>query len=139
MHPAMHELAATDRGIWLRDAPVTSPRSSGASAASTEEHVMRAEMIEAVETELKRFAADLNLSDTQKVQLKAALEQAHDKIDDFRQKNPNISRAEIVSKIKDARGSIRERVVKFLTPEQLTKWDQEVGKAKNFLGQKLDS
>jgi len=100
---------------------------------------MRAEMIEAVETELKRFAADLNLSDTQKVQLKAALEQAHDKIDDFRQKNPNISRAEIVSRIKDARGSIRERVVKFLTPEQLTKWDHEVGKAKTFLGQKLDS
>jgi hypothetical protein len=126
--------------VGLRDAPVQSPRSSGASAAVIEERVvMRAEMIEAVETELKRFATDLNLSDTQKVQLKAALEQAHDKVDEFRQKNPNISRAEIVSRIKDARGSLRERVVKFLTPEQLTKWDQEVTKAKTFLGQKLDS
>jgi hypothetical protein len=27
-----------------------------------------------------------------------------------------------------------ERVVKFLTPEQLTKWDAEVAKAKTFLG-----
>jgi len=100
---------------------------------------MRAEMIEAVESELKRFAADLNLSDTQKVQLKAALEQAHDKIDDFRQKNPNTSRTEIVSRIKDARATMHDRVTKFFTPEQLAKWDQEVGKAKTFLGERLES
>jgi hypothetical protein len=104
-----------------------------------ERTAMRAEMIEVVETELKRFAADLNLSDAQKTQLKAALEQAHDKIDEIHQKNPNITRADIVAKLKEARGAIRERVVKFLTPEQLTKWDQEVTKAKSFLGQKLDA
>jgi hypothetical protein len=28
--------------------------------------------------------------------------------------------------------------VKFLTPEQLTKWDAEVTKAKTFLGNQID-
>ena len=100
---------------------------------------MRAELIEVVETELKRFAADLNLSDAQKTQLKTALENAHDKIDEVRQKNPNITRAEAVSKIQEVRGTMRERVVKFLTPEQLTKWDAEVTKAKTFLGEQVGS
>ena len=35
------------------------------------------------------------------------------------------------------RTEIRERVKNFLSPEQLTKWDAEVGKAKEFLGQKV--
>jgi periplasmic protein CpxP/Spy len=100
---------------------------------------MRAELIEVVETELKRFAADLSLSDAQKAQLKTALENAHDKVDEIRQRNPNVSREEVVSKLKEARDSIRERVVKFLTPEQLTKWDQQVTKAKTFLGEQVGS
>ena len=99
---------------------------------------MRAEMIEVVETELKRFATDLNLSETQKSQLKAALENAHEKIDEIRAKNPNISKADVVAKLKENRTAIRERVVKFLTPEQLTKWDAEVTKAKTFLGNQID-
>jgi len=100
---------------------------------------MRAELIEVVETELKRFATDLNLSDAQKSKLKTSLENAHEKIDEVRAKNPNISRADVVSKVKEVRGSIRERVVDFLTPEQLTKWDAEVTKAKEFLGERLES
>ena len=100
---------------------------------------MRAELIEVVETELKRFATDLNLSDAQKSKLKTALESAHEKIDEIRAKNPNISRADVVSKIKEVRGSIRERVVDFLTPEQLTKWDAGVTKAKEFLGERIES
>jgi protein CpxP len=100
---------------------------------------MRAELIEVVETELKRFGTDLNLSDAQKSQLKTALENAHEKIDEIRAKNPNISRADIVSKLKDVRGNVRERVEKFLTPEQLTKWDAEVTKAKEFLGERIEA
>jgi periplasmic protein CpxP/Spy len=88
---------------------------------------------------LKRFAADLSLSDAQKAQLKTALENAHDKVDEIRQRNPNVSREEVGSKLKEARDSIRERVVKFLTPEQLTKWDQQVTKAKTFLGEQVGS
>jgi periplasmic protein CpxP/Spy len=100
---------------------------------------MRAELIEVVETELRRFATDLNLTDAQKGQLKTALESAHEKIDEIRAKNPNVSRADVVSKIKEHRGALRERVEKFFTPEQLTKWDAEVTKAKEFLGERLDS
>ncbi|HKU61127.1 MAG TPA: hypothetical protein VJQ44_07925 [Gemmatimonadales bacterium] len=99
---------------------------------------MRAEMIEVVETELKRFAADLNLSDAQKTQLKVALENAHEKIEAVREQNPNISRADVVAKLKENRTAIRERVAKFLSPEQLTKWDAEVTKARTFLGNKID-
>jgi Spy/CpxP family protein refolding chaperone len=100
---------------------------------------MRAQLIEVVETELKRFAADLNLTDAQKAQLKTALENAHEKIDEIRAKNPNVSRADVVAKLKEHRSEIRERVVKFLTPEQLTKWDAEVTKAKTFLGESVES
>jgi hypothetical protein len=32
-----------------------------------------------------------------------------------------------------------ERIAKFLNSEQLGKWDNEVAKAKDFLGQKLGS
>jgi len=37
------------------------------------------------------------------------------------------------------RAEIRERVEKFLNPDQLSKWDAEVAKAKEFLGQRLDA
>jgi len=92
------------------------------------------EAIEAVQSELKRFAADLNLSDDQKSRLKSALEGAREKLDEIRKSNPDITRADVVAKIKGAREPLRERVVAFLTPEQLTKWDAEVSKAKAFLG-----
>jgi protein CpxP len=100
---------------------------------------MRAELIEVVETELRRFATDLNLSDAQKSQLKTALENAHEKIDEIRAKNPNISKGDVVAKLKENRSALRERVEKFLTPEQLKKWDAEVTKARTFLGNPVES
>ena len=89
---------------------------------------------QAVATELKRFAGDLNLSDDQKSQLQSALENARDKIDEIRQANPDLTRADVIAKLKSVRGAARERLVKFLTPEQLSKWDAEMAKAKSFLG-----
>jgi hypothetical protein len=35
------------------------------------------------------------------------------------------------------RDQIREQVTKFLTPDQLSKWDSAVKNAKEFLGEKL--
>ena len=35
------------------------------------------------------------------------------------------------------RDEIRQRVTNFLTPDQLKKWDAEIAKAKEFLGQNL--
>jgi periplasmic protein CpxP/Spy len=100
---------------------------------------MKPEAAKIVETELKQFAQDLKLSDAQKTQLKTVLENAREKMDDIREKNPDISKAEIVAKLGEVRTSLRERVVKFFTPDQLAKWDAEVAKAKTFLGHTVKS
>jgi hypothetical protein len=100
---------------------------------------MTVEQREQVATELKRFAADLHLSEEQKEKLQTALAEGREKIGEYLKTHPNTSKAEIVAKVKEHRGQIHERVAKFLDSEQLGKWDSEVGKAKEFLGQRLDS
>ena len=100
---------------------------------------MLQETIDAVTTELKRFAQQLNLSESQKEQLKTYLAAKHAELEKYREQHPNLSRGELVQKIGAVRGSLREQVVKFLTPEQLQKWDAEVSKAKEFLGHKLQA
>ncbi|HEV2396618.1 MAG TPA: hypothetical protein VGS27_06740 [Candidatus Sulfotelmatobacter sp.] len=92
---------------------------------------------EQVATELKRFAGDLNLTDDQKEQLRVALTDAREKIAEYMQQNPNTTKADVITKIVANRDAIRQRLVNFLTPEQLMKWDAEKAKAKEFLGQKL--
>ena len=96
------------------------------------------EQREQVATELKRFAEDLNLTDEQKEKLQAALTEARERVGDYLRNNPNTNKADIIAKVRAHRDEIRQRVVNFLTPEQLSKWDSEVAKAKEFLGQKLD-
>jgi ribosomal protein L14E/L6E/L27E len=100
---------------------------------------MISEQVDAVAAELKRFAQELNLSDSQKEQLRTFLADKHAKMQEFMRQNPNISRTELVQKIASIRGSLREQVVKFLNPQQLAKWDAEVAKAKEFLGQKISA
>ena len=95
---------------------------------------MSPQKLDAVATELKRFAQTLNLSDSQKEQLRTYLAEKHDRIQNIRQQNPNISRQELTKAIIAARVSLRQEVVKVLTPDQLGKWDAEVAKAKDFLG-----
>jgi periplasmic protein CpxP/Spy len=80
-----------------------------------------------------RIAVDLNLSDAQKAQLKTALETARERLDEAREKNPNLTIADVLAKLIAERSTVRERVVQFFTPEQLAKWDAEVAKAKTFL------
>jgi hypothetical protein len=74
-----------------------------------------------IEDEVRRFATELNLSDAQKAQLRTAFESAETKMEN---NNPP-------GKVRD---SIREQVTKILTPQQLTKWDAEMSKARTFLG-----
>jgi protein CpxP len=100
---------------------------------------LTAEQREQVATELKRFAGDLNLTDEQKEKLHTSLAEAREKVGEYLRNNPNTTRADIIAKVRAHRDEIRQRVVKFLTPEQLSKWDSEVAKAKEFLGQKLDA
>ena len=92
---------------------------------------------EKVANELKKFAGDLNLTDDQKNKLRGFMEQAREKVQAYRTANPNASRADIMKAIGQNRDQIREQVVKFLTPDQLTKWDSAVKNAKEFLGEKL--
>ena len=100
---------------------------------------LTADQREQVATELKRFAGDLNLTDEQKEKLQAALTEAREKVGDYLRDNPNKTKADIIAKVKAHRDEIRQRVVKFLNPEQLSKWDSEIAKAKEFLGQKLEA
>jgi hypothetical protein len=98
---------------------------------------MTPERTDAVESELRRFAQELNLSESQKEQLRTHLSGTRTKLQEFMQQNPNMSRQDIIKKVISLRGSIREDVVKFLTPQQLQKWDTEMAKAKEFLGHRI--
>ena len=92
---------------------------------------------EEVATELKRFASDLNLTDDQKEKLRVALTEAREKIAEYMQQNPTTTKADVINKVVANRDAIRQRVVSFLSPEQLKKWDAEKEKAKDFLGQRI--
>ena len=96
--------------------------------------MLSTEAKQAVVTELKRIAGELNLSDDQKTRLQTALENAREKIDEIRKAHPDLSQADVIAKLRSVRDVARERVVQFLSPDQLAKWDAEVKKAKNFLG-----
>jgi protein CpxP len=98
---------------------------------------MSPEKLDAVTVELKRFAQELHLSDSQKEQLRTHLADKYAKLQEFRQQNPNISKTDLIKKIASARGALREQVARFLTPQQLEKWDAEIAKAKEFLGHSL--
>ena len=98
-----------------------------------------AEEREQVVSELKRFAKDLSLNDQQKEKLQTALVEAREKVAEHLKNNPHMTRADIIERVKERRAEIRQRVVNFLTPDQLTKWDAEVAKAKEFLGHKLEA
>ena len=100
---------------------------------------LTAEQREQVATEVKRFAGDLNLTDDQKQKLQAALTEGREKVGEYLKNNPNTTRADIIAKVKAHRDEIRQRVVNFLTPEQLSKWDSAIANAKEFLGQKVDA
>jgi len=86
--------------------------------------------------EMKQFSAALNLADDQKQKLQEFLSNAYKKVQEYKQQNPSASKQDLIRKIAENRDSIRQRLVSFLTPEQLTKWDSEVAKAKDFLSQK---
>jgi hypothetical protein len=78
-------------------------------------------------------------AEQQKEKLQAALAEKREKVGEFLKTNPAKTKAEILAKVKEQRAEIHERIAAFLSPEQLSEWDSEVAKAKEFLGQRLDS
>ena len=90
---------------------------------------------QAIRNELKRFAGDINLSDEQKTKLHERLAFAANKLAEYRKSHPDVSRQDIVKAVGSQRAELRQALERFLNPEQLKKWDAEVSKAKEFLGQ----
>jgi hypothetical protein len=90
---------------------------------------------QAIRNELKRFAGDINLSDEQKTKLHERLAFAAGRLHEYKKSHPNVTRQDIIQAIGSHRAELREALERFLTPEQLKKWDAEVSKAKEFLGQ----
>src|SRR6516225_11622171 len=95
------------------------------------------EQREQVAAELKRFGADLQLSDDQKTKLQEFLTEARAKVADYLHNNPNAKKSDIINQVAANRDQLRQRLVNFLSPEQLKNWDAEVSKAKEFLGQQM--
>lgn len=89
--------------------------------------------------EMKQISTSLNLSEGQKQKLQEFLSNAYQKMQEYKQDNPGASMEDLVRKVAENRDSLRQRLVSFLTPEQLTKWDSEIAKAKDFLTQRAAS
>jgi len=94
---------------------------------------MTPEEINNIASELKRLGGELNLSDDQKERLRTFLADKYEQLQEYRKKNPNISKEDIAQYIAKNRATGREKLEKFLTPEQLKIWDAELAKAKDFL------
>jgi periplasmic protein CpxP/Spy len=90
-----------------------------------------------VASEVTRFAKDLNLTSDQKEKLQTAFQDARGKLGDYMKDHPGVTKADIIKEVSGQRDQIRQRVVNFLNPEQLKKWDNEIVKAKDFLGQHM--
>ena len=84
--------------------------------------------------ELRRFAGDINLSDEQKTKLHERMAFAAGRLFEYKKSHPDVTRQDVINALKSRRTELREGLERFLTPEQLTKWDAEVAKAKEFLG-----
>ena len=98
---------------------------------------LTAEQANQVVAELKRIAGSLQLTDDQKNRLQQFLGEARAKVAEYQEDNPNATKADIIKQVAANRDQLRQRLVNFLSPEQLKKWDAEVGKAKEFLGQQI--
>ena len=98
--------------------------------------MMTPEELNNIATELKRLGGELKLSDQQKDDLKSFLTEKYEQLQEYRRNNPNISKEDVANYIAKNRAAGREKLEKFLTPEQLKTWDAEVAKAKDFLSQR---
>ena len=92
-----------------------------------------------IAVELKRLGSELNLSDQQKDQLKTFLTDKYEKFQEYKQHNANVSKDDVAQYRAKNRSAGREKLEKFLTSEQLSKWDAEIAKAKDFLSTRAAS
>ena len=89
-----------------------------------------------IATELKRIGGELNLSEGQKEGLKTFLADRFEKLQEYRKQNPNVTKEDVVKYVAQHREAAREKLEKFLTAEQLTKFDAEMAKAKDIISER---
>jgi hypothetical protein len=77
---------------------------------------MTAEVKTKIVEEVKRFATDLNLSESQKAQLHAAFERAEGRLEQIRKDNPDVTRADVIKKLVDARDQICDTSITQMAP-----------------------
>jgi len=85
--------------------------------------------------QLPSLPQPLNLTDDQKEKLQDLLAEGRAKVADYLKADPQANKTEVMKEVAAHRDQIRERLKNILKPEQLAKWDAEVAKAKEFLGQ----
>jgi|HubBroStandDraft_6_1064221.scaffolds.fasta_scaffold2289036_1 hypothetical protein len=90
-----------------------------------------------IRNELNRFVQRLDLTDRQQGRVRAALADAYQDLREYKRDHPNASNEDFVRRVAANQDSVRKNVAAFLTEEQLTQWDAEVSRVKEFLGQKL--
>ena len=95
---------------------------------------MNDEQAQAIGNELKRIAGDLNLSDEQKTKLRERMAFAAGRLHEYKKSHPDVTREDIIKAVVSHKAELRAGLERFLTPEQLKKWDAEAAKAKEFLG-----
>ena len=95
---------------------------------------MSDEQGQAIRDELKRIGGNLNLSDEQKTKLHERMAFAAGRLHEYKKSHPEVMRQDIIKAVASHRTELRQAVERFLTPEQLKKWDTEVSKAREFLG-----
>jgi protein CpxP len=113
--------------------------SKRAEPAQKESDKMTSDELNNIAVELKRLGSELNLSDQQKEGLKTFLTDKYEKLQEYRKANPNLSKEDVLQYIAKNRSAGREKLERFLSPDQLTKWDAEISKAKDFLSTRAAS
>ena len=100
---------------------------------------MTPEELSNIANEMKRLGGELQLSDGKKDQLKTFLLEKYEQLQEYEKQNPKLSKEDIAQYVEKNRTAGREKIEKFLTPDQLKIWDAEVAKAKDFLSQRAAS
>jgi hypothetical protein len=95
---------------------------------------MSEEQAQTIRNELKRIGGELNLSDEQKTKLHERMAFAAGRLHEYKKSHPDVNRQDVINALRSHKTELRGALERFLTPEQLTKWDAEVAKAKEFLG-----
>jgi hypothetical protein len=95
--------------------------------------------LDLIRNEMKRIVQTLDLTDKQQGRVRATLADAYQDLSEYKRQHPSASNEDLVKRLAANRDSVRKSLAEFLTAEQLTQWDDELARGKEFLGQKLAS